>query len=185
MVFLFGDSGVYRVLAKFYLPARNIEYLERKHKVPYMAWSRMKMLTLTDGNVVDYEAIRKDLVKLAEDYDIRSVVIDRKFQGQQLEGELIDDGFSVFAAGYGWKSQDVALKEIERCVRARRLLHDGHPVLRWHASNAVVETDKNENYSLSKRKSRSKIDGMAALCNAMQAALRRDESMGTIEVRSI
>jgi phage terminase large subunit-like protein len=150
-----------------------------------MAWSRMKMLTLTDGNVVDYEAIRKDLVKLAEDYDIRSVVIDRKFQGQQLEGELIDDGFSVFAAGYGWKSQDVALKEIERCVRARRLLHDGHPVLRWHASNAVVETDKNENYSLSKRKSRSKIDGMAALCNAMQAALRRDESMGTIEVRSI
>jgi phage terminase large subunit-like protein len=49
--------------------------------------------------------------------------------------------------------------------------HNGHPTLRWHASNAVVRKDSAANIKLDNEKSRHKIDGMAALVNAVGAAI--------------
>lgn len=52
-----------------------------------------------------------------------------------------------------------------------RLRHDAHPVLRWHASNAVARKDAAGNIKLNKEKSRKKIDGMAALVNAIAGSI--------------
>jgi phage terminase large subunit-like protein len=52
-----------------------------------------------------------------------------------------------------------------------KLRHNGHPILRWHASNAVVRRDAAGNIKLDKEKSRRKIDGIAALVNAVGAAI--------------
>ncbi len=172
LVLLFpSDDGVV-LLPRFYLPGANIAGLERKHRVPYRAWAKAGHMTLTEGNVVDYQQIRRDLGQLATVYDIQKLVIDRKFQGQQLESELIEDGFDVMPAGQGWLSQDLPAKELERLLLSRQLQHAGHPVLRWHAGNAVVDIDKAGNYSLNKRKSRSKIDGIAATLMALFAQMR-------------
>lgn len=185
LVLLFPTDGGAKLLSWFWLPAENIGALERKHKVPYQAWAKQDLFRLTSGNVVDYRELRKDVNEIGQRFNIKALVIDRKFQGQQLETELIEDGFTVFAAGQGWMSQDLPAKEIERLLKASRLWHNGHPVMRWHASNVVVDIDKNGNYSLNKRKSRSKIDGMAALVNAMQPALKSIVGPSVYEDRGI
>lgn len=172
LVLVFPQETGVKILSWFWLPKENIGALERKHKAPYQAWAKQKLFTLTAGNVVDYRELRKDINAIGQRFNVQSMVIDRKFQGQSLETELIEDGFAVYAAGQGWISQDLPAKEIERLLKSGRLWHNGHPVMRWHASNVVVDIDKNGNYSLNKRKSRSKIDGMAALINAMQPALK-------------
>lgn len=183
LVLAFPQADGVRLLPWFYLPEQNIDTLERRHKVPYRAWARQGHLTLTPGNVVDYEHLRKDLHRIGSMYQIRQVVVDRKFQGQALENQLVEDGFEVVGAGQGWITQDLPLKEIERLLRSGRLWHDGHPVLRWHASNAVVDQDKNGNYSLNKRKSRSKIDGIAATCNAMAPLMKAQAGPSVYESR--
>lgn len=168
LVLLFPEAdGSATVLPWFYLPREGIDALERKHRVPYRAWSRAGHLTLTSGNVVDYAEIRQHLGELRKRYRITQLAIDRKFQGQGLESDLIADGFDVVPAGQGWISQDLPAKELERLLKAGKLAHGGHPVLRWHASNAVVDIDKAGNYSLNKKRSRSKIDGIAATLMAL------------------
>jgi phage terminase large subunit-like protein len=54
---------------------------------------------------------------------------------------------------------------------ARKIRHVGNPILRWHARNFVAREDAAGNIKLDKEKSRRKIDGMAALVNAVAAAI--------------
>jgi phage terminase large subunit-like protein len=168
LVQTFGNElGGVDIVPHFFLPELNIDALERKHKVPYRAWAKKGLLTLTPGNVVDYAVIRKRAREIHGETPIRQLSIDRKFQGQQLELDLIEDGFNVFPAGQGWASQDLPAKELEKLLKASRIRHSGHPILRWHASNVVVDIDKANNYSINKKRSRSKIDGIAALLMAI------------------
>jgi phage terminase large subunit-like protein len=171
------------VLPYFWLPRDNIDALERKHKVSYRAWAKAGLFNLTAGNVVDYREIRAKIAELAKIFEIKEISIDRKFQGQGLESDLIDDGFPVVPAGQGWVSQDLPAKELEKLLKAGRIRHGGHPVLRWHASNVVVDIDKNDNYSINKKKSRSKIDGIAALLMALMVKMRAKED-GALYVNS-
>lgn len=156
------DDGGITLVSRFWLPADNIHRLEKRHRVPYRAWAKAGHMTLTPGNVVDYAKVRRDLNDLASDYRIKQISIDRKFQGQQLELDLIADGFDVVPAGQGYVSQDLPAKELEKLLKAGLLRHGGHPVLAWHASNVVVDIDKAGNYAINKKRSRSKIDGIAA-----------------------
>jgi phage terminase large subunit-like protein len=56
-------------------------------------------------------------------------------------------------------------------VLTGKLRHGGHPVLRWCAANVTVDTDHAENIKPSKKKSSERIDGIAALVNALTVAL--------------
>lgn len=169
LVLLFpnDDDETIDLLPFFWIPEENIPSFERKHRVPYRAWVRQGAMIPTPGNVVDYDAIRAKVNELAKIVAIRQIAIDRKFQGQAVENDLIADGFDVVAAGQGWISQDLPAKELEKLLKAGRIHHGSHPVLKWHASNVVVDIDKNNNYTINKRKSRSKIDGIAALLMAL------------------
>ena len=55
---------------------------------------------------------------------------------------------------------DAATKEWES-VLSGQLHHDGHPILRWCVSNAVVDLDGNGNLKPSKRRSTERIDGVS------------------------
>lgn len=172
LVLIFPEEEGVTVLPFFWLPEENIGALERKHKAPYRAWAKAGLFNLTPGNVVDYQCVRAKLRELAGQFKIEELSIDRKFQGQSLESELIDDGFNVVPAGQGWVSQDVPAKELERLLKSGRVAHGAHPVLRWHASNVVVDIDKNNNYTINKKRSRSKIDGIAALLMGLFCLMR-------------
>jgi phage terminase large subunit-like protein len=170
LVFPMGD--MLQVLSFFWLPEDNIATLEKKHRVSYRAWAKAGHMRLTPGNVVDYAMVRRQIGELAKMYHIKQLSIDRKFQGQSLENDLIADGFDVVPAGQGWVSQDLPAKDLEKRIKAGIIDHGGNPILRWHASNVVVDIDKNNNYTINKRKSRSKIDGIAALLMAIYAYMQ-------------
>lgn len=161
------DDGSFDVLCFFFLPEENILQLERKHRVPYRAWAKQGYIELTPGNVVDYNILIERIDQLAETYNIQRIAIDRKFQGQSVETDLLAAGYDVTPAGQGYISQDLPAKELEKLLKAGRIRHGKHPVMRWHASNVVVDIDKANNYSINKKKSRSKIDGIAALLMAL------------------
>jgi hypothetical protein len=46
-------------------------------------------------------------------------------------------------------SQDLPAKELERLLKGGMIRHGAHPILKWHASNVVVDIDKAGNYSRS------------------------------------
>ncbi len=172
-VLYFPEDG-HRVLPFFWAPRENAVKREHRDRVPYTAWARDGHLQLTEGNVCDYEAVRLRIDELGKLYDIKEIAFDR-WGAQQLVTNLKDDGHEVVAFGQGYASLSAPAKELEKLIVSRQLRHDGHPILRWCASNVMIETDAAGNIKPSKRKSKEHIDGIAALVMAIGLAIVREE----------
>jgi phage terminase large subunit-like protein len=171
LVLLFpGDEGAYTVKPYFWIPSEGAEKRERLDHVPYRTWARGGHLEMTDGNVIDYDVIRKRINELGETHNIEGIAIDR-WNTTQLQTQLIGDGFDVVKFGQGFGSMTAPTKELEALVVSESLHHDGDPVLRWMAGNIMVETDAAGNRKPSKDKSSEKIDGMVALIMALGIAM--------------
>ena len=78
-----------------------------------------------------------------------------------------------------------AMKEVEQLVRGKKLLHDGHPILRWNIANVEIKQDENENIRPVKGRGIERIDGLVALVNAMDRATRHQDTSSVYESRGI
>ena len=166
----FDAAGVCDAALRFWLPADNIAELERKHRAPYQQWAAAGFITLTPGNVIDYAFIRREIKAAAAAGELRKLLAD-PHNATKLCIELReDDGLPVEFIRQGFISLNAPTKELQRRVMGRTLRHGGNPVLRWMAHNAVAVQDAAGNIKLTKSKGRQKIDGMAALVNALAAA---------------
>ena len=100
---------------------------------------------------------------------------------KKLVEELFDVyGFPVEYIRQGYLSLSDPTKTLHELIMAWKIRHGGNPILRWHASNAVARRDAAGNIKLDKEKSRRKIDGMAALVNAVGAAILRPPEVPSV-----
>ena len=156
-----------RIGARFWLPEDNIVELEHRHQAPYREWAAQGFITLTPGNTIDRDHIRRDILERASRFDLKKILID-PYNARDLAEDLLNDhGIPVEYLRQGYLTLSDPTKTLRELIMSQRLKHGGHPIMRWHASNAVVEADAAGNVKLSKKKSRKKIDGMAALINAI------------------
>lgn len=163
-------SGSFDVHCRFWLPEDNIARLEHQHGQPYRQWARMGLIELTPGNNVDYGFIRRAIQQFDKGRGIRLLAYD-PWKAHGLIQDLVEnDGIPALEVRQGPASLSSPTQDLLRLALARKLRHGGHPILRWHVLNAVVRRDSNGNIKLDKEKSRQKIDGAAALVNALAAA---------------
>ena len=170
IVFPLADQP-WPVLWRFYCPQENIVSRSRYDKVPYDRWAREGLLTATPGETTDFSFVREDILQVAERHRVEHLLYDR-WGAHQLVTELTEAGISCQGYGQGYRDQSPALAEIERRVIGRELAHGDHPIVRWMAGNAVVDRDPAGNIKLNKRDPRQRIDGLAALANAVGGVLQ-------------
>lgn len=154
-----------------WVPAENVQQRVRRDRVPYDLWIRQGFVTATEGNVVDYDAVRtffRDFAGLR--YEVKEIAIDR-WNSTQLQTQLMADGFTVVPVGQGFASMTAPTKEVEKLVLSLKVRHGGDPVLRWAASNVVVETDAAGNLKPSKAKATERIDPMVTLIMVVGRAM--------------
>lgn len=170
------DDGTFAVRPYFWAPEEAAKKRERENRPRLDGWARSGHLSLTPGDVLDYDRIRADINRLSEEYDIAKVAIDR-WNATQLSTQLMGDGLAVVGFGQGYASMSGPSKELESLVLGRRVLHDGHPVLRWNVANVAVQSDAAGNIKPSKRRSSEKIDGVVAMVMALAlaTAARKDQ----------
>ena len=159
------------VQPRFWLPGDNIAELERRHQVPYRVWAADGFIHLTDGNTIDYEFVEHEIVRLASERNVVKLFSDPYNAKKLAESLLNKHGLPVEYIRQGYLSLSDLTKTLRELIVGRKLHHGGNPILRWHASNAVARQDAAGNMKLDKEKSRRKIDGMAALVNAVAAAI--------------
>ncbi|MBT8198948.1 MAG: terminase large subunit [Acidimicrobiia bacterium] len=178
------DDGRDQVLAWFWVPKDEAEKREKRDKVPYVTWSRQGLLKMTPGNVIDYDVIRADIGDLAEKYKVERIGLD-PWNSQQLETQLVGDGFDVVKFRQGFGSLSGPSKEFEKRVKGRRLRHGGNPILRWMASNVVVDMDAAGNIKPNKKKSSEKIDGIVSLVMAIGLQMASTSRDSVYEERGV
>lgn len=166
LVLAFPIDGKVYIKPYFFLPQAAIEKRGRRDSVPYEYWTKSNYIEVTDGNVLDYDYVRKRINDLGQEYEILEIAIDR-WNATQISTQLAGDGFNMIGFGQGFASMSAPSKDLERMILGQQLQHDGNPVLRWMASNATIEQDAAGNIKPAKNKSNEKIDGIVATINAL------------------
>jgi phage terminase large subunit-like protein len=177
-------SKPFMVLARFWIPSENIARRVRKDRVPYDVWRQQQLLEATDGNIIDYDVIRKRIQEDGESYDIAEIAFDR-WGAAQLTTQLAGDGFTMVAFGQNFASMAAPTKEFLTLLAAQGLAHGGHPVLRWMASNFAVKQDAAGNLKPDKARSSEKIDGIVALIMGLARAIVQPEVVSVYETRGV
>jgi phage terminase large subunit-like protein len=165
----------YRVLPYFFLPKDNIQFRCRRDRVPYDVWAREGIFELTEGTVIDYRFIRARINALRDEFDFIEIGLDR-WNSTDIARDLTDDGFELVKIGQGFASMFAPTKRLKELVLTGELAHDGNAVLRWMASNVIVQTDPAGNVKPDKSKSREKIDGIVALIMAVTGIMSASNS---------
>lgn len=165
-----NDDGSFIFLPHFWIPEAHAEKRERRDRVPYLTWAKQGFVTLTPGDVTDYGFIRAKVNELGKQFRIVDIGFD-PYNATHLAQEIEADGIKMIEFRQGFISMNMPTKAFERAVVSHKLAHGNNPVLRWMASNVVVDTDPAGNLKPNKEKSTEKIDGIVAAIMSLGRAM--------------
>ena len=169
------DDPFYHVHARYYLPdIRVLEALDVNFE-RYQQWDTEGLLTLTMGEVVDFEVIKDDLREFAGRFDVKEVAYD-PWQATQLAQEMEKEGMEMVEMRHTVQNMSEPMKELEAKVLKKLLAHGDCPILTWMVSNVVAQMDKKENIYPNKERAENKIDGVVGLIMALGRAMVHDRS---------
>lgn len=171
-----GDP-LWHVHGRYYLPdARVIEELD-SNTARYREFDALGLLTLTDGEVIDFEVIKEDLREFAGRFDVQQVAYD-PWQATQLAQEMQGEGMLMVEVRQTVQNISEPMKELEALVLRKVLAHGDCPILTWMASNVLAKLDVKDNIYPNKERPENKIDGIVGLIMALSRAIAGKEDEG-------
>ncbi len=189
---VFRRGQDYYAFGRYYMPAA---LLERRGFEQVAGWAKDGYIRTTDGEVLDIEAVREELIgsdacrkrgvephRLVGDvvgdvhrFDVKELCFDPA-QLTQFSTELGEDGATVVEVRPLVLNFSPAMKELEELVTAKRLHHNGDPVLAWAISNVVCHRDAKDNIYPRKETADRKIDPAIALIMAISRAMHHQNT---------
>lgn len=149
---------------KYYLPEAALS--EKRFKEQYNAWRRAGYLTITHGNVVDYDYILNDIMDIQQRVNIVSVAYDSwnaiSFATNATEAGLPMEPFSQALGNFNRPT-----KEMERLLLSDQCVLDNNVITRHCFRNVVLARDRNGNVKPSKQFAEKRIDGTIAILQCL------------------
>lgn len=168
-----GDP-IWHVHGRYYLPeVRVIEELD-SNTARYREFDALGLLTLTDGEVIDFEVIKEDLREFAGRFDVQQVAYD-PWQATQLAQEMQAEGLLMVEVRQTVQNISEPMKELEAMTLRKVLAHGDCPILTWMASNVIAKLDVKDNIYPNKERPENKIDGIVGLIMAISRAIAGTE----------
>ncbi len=152
----------------FWIPENTMRQHEREDGVPYSQWVKDGLVIATEGDVIDYSQIYKDITtKIVPRYPKLkqgTIGYDPAF-ATDLSTNLRDrGGLQTLEVLQGYKMLSEPSQVMEALIKGKRVRHDGHKTLRWNWSNVTVKTDDSLRIRPYKPRNPSKrIDGVVAM----------------------
>lgn len=165
-VLLFHENDRFQIVPFFWIPEDKMLEKIRKENINYDKWVAEGYVKVTAGNVIDYDFVKADILRIVADYDLQTSAYDR-WNASQTIIDLQNEGMEFDPFGQGYGSMSAPTKEFEKLVLTEKIEHFGNPVLRWMLASTVVKTDPAGNIKPDKEKSSQKIDGIAASIMAL------------------
>jgi phage terminase large subunit-like protein len=128
----------------FWIPEATMREHEKTDRVPYSEWVKAGLVRATEGNVIDYDVIFRD---------IRDVIVPRfpRLKGAEIGYDpafatdiamkLQAEGFRMVEVLQNYKYMSEPAHLLEALVKGKRVRHDGHRMLRWNVENCTVKQD--------------------------------------------
>ena len=162
---IYKVGELYYIKMNYYIPKVNVIEREKVLKVPLVSWVNEGYITATPGSAIDYDYIYEDIAPDLADSD---AVIYDPYKAKHLVKRLEDDGYeNCIPLRQGFISLTSPTKFFLDLVKDKKIVHDGNPVTNWMVSNLIVRNDAAGNIKPDKSDPNRKIDGPAAIINAL------------------
>lgn len=154
-------KGETHIKGKFWIPTARLETAPKHISDLYQKWADAGYIELTDGEVIDHDIIKADLMTWCEGEDVREIGFD-PWNAVQFSRRLAEEGMPLVEVAQTVKNISEAMKSVQADVYAGKFHHDHNPAMNWMMSNVTVKPDKNENVFPNKSTPENKIDGPVA-----------------------
>ena len=160
----------------FWLPEETVRDREREGFTSYRTWAQAGLLTITEGATIDYDRVYKDITqKILPRFPLLKqgqIGYDPAF-ATDIAGRLATSGLTTVEVLQNYQHMNEPCQTVEALIKAHRVQHDGHALMRWNIENvAIKRDDAGRIRPVKPRKQAKKIDGvvaalMAAKCLAL------------------
>lgn len=162
--FLVVDGDLYHFKTNYYLPEAALE--EKPDRELYRLWKRQGLLTVTPGNVTDYDYITSDILKCRETLIIQAICYD-KYNATQWAIGCAEQGLPLEEYPQTLGNFNRPTKEMERLILSGKAVIDNNEITRNCFRNVVLKSDYCDNVKPVKSQERKKIDGVIAMIQAL------------------
>ena len=163
-----GDTTIY-VLQQYFLPHARIERLEEKNtnEAPYKLWAERGLLTICEGNRVNFSDVTAWFVQMREEHKIDAIKVgyDRALAGYWVE-EMKSNGFTMEPVAQGPFTWSQPMREMGAALADKLVNYNNNPILIWCLSNTAVKKSGLNNIQPIKITDKRRIDGAVSLLNA-------------------
>lgn len=148
----------------YYLPQSALD--GNSNAEMYRLWHKKGLLTLTQGNVVDYDYITNDIMRINDIIPIQLIAYD-KFNASQWSIQMTELGMPLQPFSQSMMNFTIPTKTLERIIKMGNVTIDDNEMTRWCFGNVVLKVDWNDNCRPIKEENQQKIDGVIAMLQAL------------------
>lgn len=167
---LIPDGDDYISFNRHYLPESALEGNDN-----YRQWDLEGWLTITEGEIIDFNVIKEDILELISQFEIQELAYD-PFQATMLITELMAEGVPVVEMRPTVLNFSEPMKALDGLIRAGKIKHNNDPLMAWMISNVTAKADAKDNVYPRKEKPENKIDGVIALLMALGRHMNKTEN---------
>lgn len=144
----------------------------------YKEWQRKGYLTVTAGNVTDYDYVLTDLLKISETVLINKVAYDA-YNATQFAINATEQNLPLEPFSQALWNFNRCTKDFERLIKCGKVVIDNNEITRYCFSNVSLKYDHNDNCKPVKLEAMQKIDGVIAMLEALGVSygLKYDNSI--------
>lgn len=175
------EDGEWFALWWCWVPRAKIDAEDQDNGSDYRKWEKQGWLTVTDGDVTDYEPVKEAILAAREFFDVQEIAFD-VWNSTQLANSLLEKEVPMVQHPQNIGGLSPGAKLIEMKVYGKRFRHGGNALVRWCAGNTALMIDSNENIKPDKKRSQGRIDPIVALCMAASRARVYLDDEPTLEV---
>lgn len=170
--FLIDTDDKYYFFNHYYLPESALS--ENSNAELYKRWQRMGLLTITEGNVTDYDYITADLMRINKIIAINSIAYDT-WNSTQWAIDATSKGLPLQPFSQALGNFNRATKEFERLILSNKIAIDDNEITRYCFRNVSLKFDHNDNCKPVKSVRQNKIDGVIAMLEALGVMLQQPQ----------
>ncbi|GEK06145.1 terminase large subunit [Schleiferilactobacillus harbinensis] len=164
-----NGHALLKVRQRYFIPTENLDYREKQDNVPYRDLAERGFVEFCDGKMIDQDQVVQYITDCMGKYDVQQLNYDPAM-AQRLVELCENLGLECIAVSQYPSVMNEVVDDTERLVYEHRLITD-NPLLLYCLSNVVVVTNISGLKVPSKRQSKKKIDGAAAMMIAHKATI--------------
>ncbi len=153
------------ILPHFWIPEATMNEREREDRVPYSQWVDKGWVTATEGSIIDYERIFRDILAIVARFPAlkgSQIGYDPAFT-TDIASRLTAKGLTMLEILQNYKYMSEPCMVLEALLKAGRVTNDANRCMRWNVENVAVKTDDAGRIRPVKPKRAAKrIDGVVA-----------------------